>query len=555
VASRRKVVHALPNPSGAGFYVWFRHPHQANRATKSSCQTTDPNLANLIAAHLSVFLNAADEYPLTDQALQAAAAGFNARALEIWFGRPAPIGNMTSWEIQVRQFIKDNPDARAHFDKFTLLEQENPILRTRVEELEAEIARLRRQCGVHARVPLRSAVEAWAVEYPTGHGRRTVQEATKVVRDFLTWAEEQHGKKVFVGQIRRRDVAQYLAQVKKSRPGNASGRGVADASTPLRADATVIPDPLGGAAPGLAQSGTPHARAREGTAPPDSTPKRDNELSPVTRLKFRAYLSTFFSWARDRYDLQENPAKDIAVPGVERSAEDIQAIRRYEDLVEIATALQDWPYWRALFLTGVLAGPRWDELRTLRIADVGLQARTLTIRAAKTGRQRSTPIESTLLLSALRQHLERRARERQGQDVDLPLFGGPGDGAQPEAIRAAALSDLLFPSYVDEGTRPRTKTEPGLWSDSSTFLRAWRRAIQAAWRQKSSGQDWDKAPPTWSFQPREWRHSAGSAMGHCGCSSLQISQWLGNSEAIARRHYIPPVSGDRWPLEYTGRQP
>jgi integrase len=274
------------------------------------------------------------------------------------------------------------------------------------------------------------------------------------------------------------------------------------------------------------------------------------ELSPVTRKKFRAYLSTFFSWARDRYDLPENPAREIDVPGVSRSAEDIQAIRRYEDITEIAAALRDWPYWRALWLMGVLAGPRWDELRQMRIADVALQARTLTIRAAKTGRQRSTPIEGSLLLPALRAHLERRARERQGEDVDLPLFGGPGDGAEPEAVRLAARTDLLFPSYVDEGTRPRTRTEAGLWSDSSTFLRAWRRVIRMAWRQQSEGRAWSEAPAHWGYQPREWRHSAGSCMGHCGLSSLLISQWLGNSEAVAKRHYIPPVSAESWPLNY-----
>lgn len=560
MAARKKIVRAAPSASGAGFIVWFRHPH-LGKPIKASCQTSDQAVADLIAAHLTVFVNAPADYPLTDEAFRAAAGTFNARAIEIWFGRPSDRLPVTPWGEVVASLTRQYPAAREHFDSYAQFQQEIPILRTRVQELEAEIARLRRQCGVHARVALRAAVDAWALEYPTGHGSRTVREATKVVRDFCAWAEEQRGKKVFVGQIRRGDVAKWLAVVRSSRPASA--------------------EPPQGGGGAVAHNGTPHARARERLAKPhrahathsglvyqipcDISPVPDTAqmsstggqdarapLSPVTRKKFRAYLSTFFSWARDRYDLPENPAREIDVPGVSRSAEDIQAIRRYEDLVEIATALRDWPYWRTLWLTAVLAGPRWDELRRMRIADVGLQARTLTIRAPKTGRQRSTPIESTMLLPALRAHLERRARERQGEDVDLPLFGGPGDGAQPETIRAAARSDLLFPSYVDEGTRPRTKTEPGLWSDSSTFLRAWRRAIKAAWRQQSNGGEWKKSPPAWRFQPREWRHSAGSAMGHCGCSSLQISQWIGNSEAIARRHYIPPVSGQSWPLNYGG---
>lgn len=536
MAERKKVIKATPSPTGAGFIVWFRHPH-LGKAVKASCQTTDQALADLIAAHLTIFVNTPNDYPLTDASFHSVAGSFNSRAIEIWYGRAPHQVPATPWEVIVADLIIQYPVAREHFEIHTQLLQEVPILRTRVQELEAEIARLRRQCGVHARVALRAAVEAWALEYPTGHASRTVREALKVVRDFLAWAEGQHGRKVFVGQIRRGDVARWLAEVRSSKPAPAAPS-------------------LEGGGPALAQHGTAHAHAREGGLKQGQVEENSPapELSSVTRKKFRAYLSTFFSWARDRYDLPENPAREIDVPGVGRSAEDIQAIRNYDELIEISNALRDWPYWRTLWLTGVLAGPRWDELRKMRVSDIGLNARAITIRAPKTGRQRFCPIEGTILLPALRSHLERRARERQGEDVDLPLFGGPGDGAEPEAVRQAALTDLLFPSYVDEGTKPRTKTEAGLWSDSSTFLRALKQAMKRAWAQHSNGADWGKAPPAWKYQPREWRHSAGSAMGHCGCSSLQISQWIGNSEAIARRHYIPPVSGKRWPLDYGNKE-
>ena len=559
MASRRKVVRAQPSPSGGGYFVWLRHPHQGGKALKASCQTTDANEAAVIAAHLTTFVNDPTRYPLTDEALQACATAFHQRAIEIWFGRPAPARTSSPWHVRKEAIYRSDPDARAEFDRLALLDQENPVLRTRVEELESEIARLRRKCGVHARVSLRLAVEAWAKEYPTGHARRTVREATKVVRDFLAWAEGRHGKKVFVGQIRRGDVEQWLSVVRSSR--------VTSASTSAQDDTRVTGGSGGAGAGAVAQDGTPHARARgdgdtahlSSTAPEiksdtnaTKTPQAA-ELEPITRRKFKAYLSVFFRWARDRYDLAENPAREITVPGASRAMDDIQALKRYEDLTEIAGALRDWPYWRALWLTGVLAGPRWDELRNLRLQDVDLQSRDLSIRSAKTKRKRTAPIESTMLLPALRGHLERRARERQGEDVDLPLFGGPGDGSAPEAVRAAAATDLLFPSYVDEGTRARTKTEPGIWSDSSTFLRAWRQAIKRAWRQHSNGMDWKKAPEHWHFQPREWRHSAGSAMGHCGYSALLISQWLGNSEAVAKKHYIPRLDSNRWPLDYGGK--
>lgn len=544
MASRRKLIRAQPSPSGVGFFVWFRHPHQAGRPLKASCQTTDQNQGNVIAADLTTFVNAPEQYPLTDEALEACASGFHARAIEIWFGRSAPDRHATAWEIRKADLIRAIPEARAEFARLALLDQENPLLRARVEELELELGRLRRQSGTHARVPLRQAVEAWAKEYPTGHRRRTVQQATTCARAFLAWAESRLGKRVFVGQIRRGDVAKWLSEVRSCKP-----------SKTLQDDTTVTPPVGAGAGRPSAQDGTPPTRAREQPTPTVldiETKSKNAELSPVTRKNFRAYLSTFFSWARDRYDLVENPASKIPVPGSERSAENIQAIRRYENLIEIANALRDWPYWRALWLVGVLMGPRWDELRHMRISHVFLQSRSLSIWAPKTHRMRQAPIERTLLLPALRSHLERRARERQGQDVDLPLFGGPGDGAQPEAIKAAALSDLLFPSYVSEGTKPRTKTEAGIWSHNVTFLRSYRTAMKAAWRQHSNAADWSKAPPAWRYGPREWRHSAGSAMGHCGCSSLEISQWIGNSEAVARRHYIPPVSGERWPLDYHG---
>lgn len=543
----KRTVQPKLNPGGSGYYVHFRHALRG-KGVKAGLGTTEEATARLICEHLVTFsadppsfAPVSDLAPVVDvqaAADKAVAAGYHPVAVKVWFGVQPAAKQATPWEERIEALCDVDAKARQFFREYVpLLEDKVRVLEPRVQELEAEVARLRRQCGVQARVALRAAVAAWVEEYPTGRAERTVREAKKVVEDFRDWAETQRGKKVYVGQIRRGDVAKWLAGVRSSRPASAGqSQG-------------------GGGA--VAHDGTAHARARgvaTDTVQTNSTGGRDAraELSPITRKKFRAYLSTFFAWARNRYDLPENPAREIDVPGVSRSAEDIQAIRRYDDLVEIAAALRDWPYWRALWLTGVLAGPRWDELRKLRVADVGLHARTITIRAEKTGRQRSTPIEGSLLLPALRQHLERRARERQGEDVDLPLFGGPDDGAQPETIRAAARSDLLFPSYVDEGTRPRTKTEPGLWSDSSTFLRAWRRAIRAAWRLQSNAAPWSSAPPAWRFQPREWRHSAGSAMGHCGCSSLQISQWLGNSEAIARRHYIPPVSGHAWPLNYGG---
>ena len=58
----------------------------------------------------------------------------------------------------------------------------------------------------------------------------------------------------------------------------------------------------------------------------------------------------------------------------------------------------------------------------------------------------------------------------------------------------------------------------------------------------------------WEYGPAEWRHCAGTAMGHAGVSGLRISQWLGNSEAICRRHYIADVGATNWPLSWGNRE-
>jgi len=55
----------------------------------------------------------------------------------------------------------------------------------------------------------------------------------------------------------------------------------------------------------------------------------------------------------------------------------------------------------------------------------------------------------------------------------------------------------------------------------------------------------------WDYGPRQWRHCAGTAMGRAGVSTLRISQWLGNSESICRRHYIAPSGAALWPLRWT----
>ncbi|HEY3319910.1 MAG TPA: site-specific integrase [Planctomycetota bacterium] len=261
--------------------------------------------------------------------------------------------------------------------------------------------------------------------------------------------------------------------------------------------------------------------------------KRDEtEISQTTRAKLRRYLSSFWSWAFRHYDLSENPmAKAQAVAGV--APEHIVAIRRHEDLRDLLNGLKPWPYWRAWVAVAVLAGPRFSEQVHLKVSDVVIESAYIRIatrasgrtkKGTKTGRERNVPIERTLLLPILKKHLK--------------------------TLKSDSL--WLFPTLVSgHGCK-----NDGLWRNQ-IFAKHWfgqkaRKngekevigiAEQAKQNAESNGEFWD-------FGPREWRHCAGTAMGHTGMSALQISQWLGNSEDICRRHYIAPIGAKPWPLRY-----
>lgn len=502
--------------SGTGFWVQFRDPRKSGAVVQGGLATNDEAEALKAADDLSYFLNNFERFCGADPQRDAQAAvdsGYHPAAVRIWFGVSAIPGAraIDPWEITVKRFRAANKDAEKFFGEHVpALEKQAgqlPVLMRRIEELEDELLKLRRAHNQHVKIRLADAVSIWKPFYAQGHSKRTTWHAHDAVDTFLNWAAAQHGEKWMLGSIRATDIDEWISQCRKK----------------TRCDA-------------------------------DGEPLPSEDLHPESKKRLRAYVSVFFSWACKKYDLSENPmAKSAVVPGADRSAEDIRAVRSPEEIAELLDALKPWPYWRAFVAVSMFSGPRWGELCRLRIGDVRLKERYIRYNATKTGRQRSTPIERTTLLPILREHMERRAAERGGDAAAMPLFGAE---PVPQGLREALSTDLVFPSTLNKGVRARVETAVGVWSSSSNFFDEWRGIRLAAWARASGVDTSDpKAiipplPEHWSLGPREWRHCGGMTMGHAGYSSLQISQWLGNSEDIARRHYIPPIASEKWPFEW-----
>jgi len=337
------------------------------------------------------------------------------------------------------------------------------------QDLQVELEHYRRLTNRHITMSLGDAAAAFRAAYPQGHEARTARRVAAAVNSFVAAA----GPERNLGKVAARDIDGWLRAYRNQHDGT--------------------------------------------------------EVGPVTRSRLRAYLSIFFSWATREYDLAENPIRKTApIAGARHRPENIRAIRRLTDLRALLDALSEWPYWRAWVATAVLAGPRWSEQAWLKIDDVFLEEGYLRITSrasgprlagTKTGRERNVPLEKTVLLPILREHLRQH------------------DGAHP----------WVFPS-LREAPWPRKKTPPGLWSGSSAFLDAWKPVARAA-REKAGG-----SGECWEYGPAEWRHTFGTALGMCGFSSLEISRLMGNSPQIAERHYISVQAEDagrRWPFRWT----
>lgn len=495
-----------------GYRVSFRDPHKPGRIVSARLGTRDPDRAKAICLDLDRFR----AHPDPESIPRAEIVLRQARAVVVYFGQdskqaqwvedlaPAePTAGETDAEQMFRAVLaklnltdrqrKALMDTLKAYVRLAVEERDAELrdLRTKVRVREPELEDLRRkvrdlesQQNKHVRTAVNVAVETWIGEYKASE--KTRREAAAKLRAFADYMVL-HGKRR-LGDIEGADISAWLAQLKTKPNVN----------------------------------------------------RRAQPVTAVTRRNFRANLSIFYRWARRRYRMTEDPLEHAdPVTGVSRRPEQVIAIRRIADLEHMLKALEPHPYWRAVVAVACLAGPRYAELAWLRVEDVYLDNGYLRITSrtggrgvtgTKTGRERTVPIERTVLLQVLKDHVADRiaARKRRGASK-------------------AESSPWLFPSTVDEGPKRRTKSEPGQWSDNGVFLNAWEEVAKACRTQRRK--PWSKAA-YWAYGPREWRHCAGVAMGHSGVSTLRISDWLGNSEDIARRHYIGHVGGEHWPFEY-----
>lgn len=371
------------------------------------------------------------------------------------------------------------------------LEKIVKVLQPENDQLKEENARLRAQRNVTVKATIQEAFEAWKPIYKEGRKEQTVTDGISAVTSFIQTLPGKNGEKL-------RDV------------------------TDREIDAWIE-----------------NLRGEEGQI-----------LSPITKRNRRNGVSVFMRWATKKFRLFENPMDKVsAITGVHRIPENIVAVKRLADLREMIEALKPYPYWQAWVTVACLAGPRFREQCYIKINDVYLDDDGDEIRVTsrtsgrhivgtKTGRERRIPIERSILLPILREHVKRRKAEQAATNAS-----------------ENEKSPWLFPSTVDAGPIERTKTPPGIWSHNSAFLNNWEviaKQIGAVEEKDAEGK------PTlrwladyWQYGPDEWRHTFGTALGMTGFTDLEIARLMGNSPRVCERHYVAKSSaGKRWPLQW-----
>ena len=498
-------ISAKPVPNQPGFKCTFRHP-VTKKLSSYGLSTHDKDEAGRICLDTATVLT--DSTLPTNDPEHMRWQFFHGRALAIAFGQEfadrvaakreqgpvldfsdiariaAALINQFGIDLarqdELVEFLSEFESQRYNQlqQDFERSENRVRVLEPQNEELTAALTKYQRASNVHVKTTMKDAAELWKAGYQEGRATHTYTQAKGAIDSFVKALPG-------CGSFR-------LAEVK--------GKHLDDWTASLVGD-------------------------------------EKQTLSPITKKKLRAYVSSFFTWAVRKYDLSENPIeRAMPIAGVSRNPEHIKAIRRLEDLTTFIEGLQNHPYWQAWAAVACFAGPRWSEQAWLKIDDVYLDENFIRITSrtsgprivgTKTGRERNIPIESTVLKQILQNHVERRRAEQKKRN------------ATP-----AQKSQWLFPSMVpDNKYSPREKTPVGIWSQGGVFGDAWKKiALKAKGKSKDA---------FWSYGASEWRHTFGTILGQCGWTSLEIARAMGNSPTIAERHYIAVgKGGHRWPFKY-----
>jgi len=480
---KKQTISAIKATKRKTWVVNFRHPLKNIRVSRS-LQTRDATEAKGIAVDLERLANSPEFWELSLDS--PALFPFHERSLEIFFGKkPERASPMLAVLPEVRDALRVLSEAGLlkHIGKIEVASKdlaEERQLRVKAEQnairmkraqsdLEREVASLRRALNKHITISLRDAIEDFNRIYPQGRSAKTVRDVQTTLSDF----QDHINPDVNLGAIKARDIEHWLRDYRNKKNGK--------------------------------------------------------EITPVTRRRLKANVSSFFSWAVREHDLCENPMdKTAPVAGIQRHPENIIAIRKLKDLQDLFDGLMPFPYWRAWVATAILAGLRWSEQVWLRVDNVYLEEGYLRVatratgsemQGTKTGRERDILIEKTVLLPILKKYLQSH------------------EGKYP----------WVFPSTLTSKDHLRTKTEAGQWAENMNFKQAWRKvALKAKNESKNKGE-------FWGFGPSIWRHTFGTALAMGGFLPLDIAKLMGNSPAIAERHYIGLYSreaGKRWPFRW-----
>lgn len=243
---------------------------------------------------------------------------------------------------------------------------------------------------------------------------------------------------------------------------------------------------------------------------------------PITEKRKAAMareLSAPYNFWKRRYELTFNAFDHVQpLTGHQATAPDSrEMIRTVADLKRLLWALgqedEHAVYWQTFIATATLTGADLGQLFDLEPSDVILEEPTRIIMCrAKTGKQRDTPIERTLL---------------------LPLL---------EKYRKTAKEKFLFPSLLAEGLKKRKKTAAGRWSGASAFSTVWSDVAERCKARVMKHYKLDgRAAEFCCYTARAWRRTAVTMMNGAGCLPGQVSRWVGHSVAIADRHYLGKV--------------
>ena len=503
---------AYPNPGKPGFRTIFRHPVKKMTVT-AGLATTNREEADRVCGDLQAIC---DDPTLWNDADSPRLLHFrrSPRAIEIFFGKEAaaqaaakeikatlPDSDVDELEVAVLAIIQraktkaqltdaictalrefESQRYKYLYADFKRIESKLQDKTARVETIEAELSRIQRATNTHVKMTLAEAYKLWHASSDFTALAPSTQTAIEYACDLFLKTIPENFK---LAELRAQHINAWLDKV----------------------------------------------RGKDG----------ETELSPVTRLKMKRYVSTFVTKAYRDHDLSENPMdKTGAIKGVSRRRENITAMSVHEltQFQEMLSTLKDLDgYWHALVATATLAGPRLAELFWLKLEHINLEQNYIRIAtrhdgdketSTKTGRERICPVEQTTLQAILIEHIERRKGEQKKRGSTV-----------------AQKSNWLFPSLLNENPyMPRQKTPLGMWSHARAFHDVWERIASKA--AKKTG-----PRAYWTFGPREWRHCAGTSMGHSGVDVGRISTWLGNSPDICRRFYqLPSESGKLWPFKW-----